>query len=47
LLWASDCPFVGVESTTYQSTLNWYDEAVPDARNRRVMDRNAIDLYYR
>ncbi len=47
LLWASDCPFVGAESTTYQSTLDWYGEAVPDARNRRVMDRNAIDLYFR
>ena len=47
LLWASDCPFVGMESTTYQSTLNWFDEAVPDAGNRRVMDRNAIDLYFR
>ena len=47
MLWASDCPFVGVESTTYQSTIEWIREAVPDAAARRVMDRNAIDLYFR
>ena len=46
MLWASDCPFVGVESTTYQSTIDWLDQAVPDPRNRRILDRNAIDLYF-
>ena len=46
MLWASDCPFVGVESTTYQSTIDWLNQAVPDPRNRRVLDLNAIDLYF-
>jgi hypothetical protein len=46
MLWASDCPFVGVESTTYQSTIDWLDQAVPDPRNRRILDLNAIDLYF-
>ena len=46
MLWASDCPFVGVEFTTYQSTIDWLDQAVPDPRNRRILDRNAIDLYF-
>jgi predicted TIM-barrel fold metal-dependent hydrolase len=47
MLWASDCPFVGVESTTYRSTIAWLDEAVPDAAMRRVLGLNAIDLYFR
>jgi predicted TIM-barrel fold metal-dependent hydrolase len=47
MLWASDCPFVGVESTTYASTIAWLDEAVPDAAMRRVLGLNAIDLYFR
>jgi predicted TIM-barrel fold metal-dependent hydrolase len=47
MLWASDCPFVGAESTTYQSTVDWLPEAVPDAAARRVLDLNAIDLYFR
>lgn len=47
MLWASDCPFVGVEHTTYQQTLDWLVEAVPDPQDRRVMDLNAIDLYFR
>lgn len=47
MLWASDCPFVGQESTTYQSTVDWLAEAVPDADNRRVLGLNAIDLYFR
>ena len=46
MLWASDCPFVGVESTTYQSTIDWLAQAVPDPRNRRILDLNAIDLYF-
>jgi predicted TIM-barrel fold metal-dependent hydrolase len=47
MLWASDCPFVGVESTTYQSTVDWLGEAVPDEAQRRVLGLNAIDLYFR
>lgn len=47
MLWASDCPFVGVEATTYRSTVDWLQEAVPDAAQRRVLDLNAIDLYFR
>lgn len=47
MLWASDCPFVGVESTTYQSTVDWIHEAVPDDAMRRVLGLNAIDLYFR
>jgi predicted TIM-barrel fold metal-dependent hydrolase len=47
MLWASDCPFVGVESTTYRSTIDWIAEAVPDPAMRRVLDRNALDLYFR
>ena len=47
MLWASDCPFVGVESTTYESTIAWLDEAVPDPAMRRVLGLNAIDLYFR
>lgn len=46
MLWASDCPFVGVESTTYQSTIDWLAQAVPDPRNRRILNLNAIDLYF-
>jgi predicted TIM-barrel fold metal-dependent hydrolase len=46
MLWASDCPFVGVESTTYQSTVDWLAQAVPDPRDRRILDLNAIDLYF-
>lgn len=47
MLWASDCPFVGVESTTYRSTIDWLQEAVPDAADRQVLGLNAIDLYFR
>lgn len=35
LLWASDCPFVGVESTTYQSTIDWFEQAVTDPAQRQ------------
>lgn len=47
MLWASDCPFVGVESTTYQSTIDWLHEVVPDPEQRQVLGLNAIDLYFR
>jgi predicted TIM-barrel fold metal-dependent hydrolase len=47
MLWASDCPFVGQESTTYRSTIDWLAEAVPDPLQRQVLGLNAIDLYFR
>jgi predicted TIM-barrel fold metal-dependent hydrolase len=47
LVWGSDCPFVGEESRiTYQQTIDWLKEALPDpAAQRRVMSENAIALY--
>lgn len=47
MLWASDCPFVGQESTRYRSTIDWLVTAVPDPLNRRRMELNALDLYFR
>lgn len=47
MLWASDCPFVGQESTTYRSTIDWIESVVPDPMDRRRLDLNAIDLYFR
>ena len=48
LLWASDCPFVGVESTTYQSTIDWFEQAVPDATQRQQIGyATPTDLYFR
>ncbi|MGE0348272.1 amidohydrolase family protein [Hydrogenophaga sp.] len=47
LVWASDCPFVGAESTTYQSTIDWLSEVVPDASERaRITGANALALYF-
>jgi predicted TIM-barrel fold metal-dependent hydrolase len=47
LLWGSDCPFVGEESRiTYQQTIDWLKEALPDpVSQRRVMSGNAMALY--
>lgn len=47
LVWGSDCPFVGEESRiTYQETIDWLKEALPDpASQRRVMSENAMALY--
>jgi predicted TIM-barrel fold metal-dependent hydrolase len=47
LLWASDCPFVGEESRiTYQETLDWVRQALPDpAVLRKVLSQNARALY--
>jgi len=47
LIWASDCPFVGEEShTTYQQTLDWLREALPDpASQQRVLSKNALTLH--
>ena len=47
MLWASDCPFVGEESTTYASTVQWLERAVPDPLRRHTLGLNAIDLYFR
>jgi predicted TIM-barrel fold metal-dependent hydrolase len=47
MLWASDCPFVGQESTRYESTIAWIEEVIPDPAQRRILDLNAIDLYFR
>lgn len=47
MLWASDCPFVGQESTPYESTIAWIRQVIPDAATRRILDLNAIDLYFR
>lgn len=47
IVWGSDCPFVGEEETTYRSTLDWLDEAVPDEGVRRkILGPNAWDLYF-
>ncbi|MDF0601144.1 amidohydrolase family protein [Psychromarinibacter sp. C21-152] len=48
LVWGSDCPFVGEEEMTYQSTLDWLHDAVPDPQSRRrILGLNAIDLYFK
>jgi len=47
MLWASDCPFVGAESTVYQSTIDWLETVVPDAVDRdRITGENALRLYF-
>lgn len=47
LVWGSDCPFVGAESTTYQSTIDWFLDAVPDPVDRKkIMGLNALKLYF-
>ena len=48
MLWASDCPFVGMESSvSYQDTLDWLAQVVPDAREReRVGSTNPLAFYF-
>jgi predicted TIM-barrel fold metal-dependent hydrolase len=47
LVWGSDCPFVGEEDTTYQSTLDWFRDAVPDRKTQqRILGENAWELYF-
>jgi len=47
LVWASDCPFVGVESTTYQSTIDWLMQVEPDPLLRyRIHTVNPLALYF-
>jgi predicted TIM-barrel fold metal-dependent hydrolase len=47
LLWGSDCPFVGHEtSLTYADALAAFVEWVPDAAVRRRMSDTALRLYF-
>jgi predicted TIM-barrel fold metal-dependent hydrolase len=47
LVWGSDCPFVGVESTTYQSTIDWFLNTVSDpVQRKKIMGLNALKLYF-
>jgi predicted TIM-barrel fold metal-dependent hydrolase len=47
LVWGSDCPFVGEEEMTYQSTLDWFLDAVPGAEDRsRILGQNALELCF-
>src|SRR5215208_7373317 len=46
LVWASDCPFVGHEGRfPYQATIDWLNDAVPDADARRkIFGETALKL---
>ncbi len=47
MVWASDCPFVGVEATTYQSTMDWLKQVIPDsAQRQQIGGPNALKLYF-
>src|SRR5690606_22910553 len=47
LLWGSDCPFVGHESSlSYADTLASFAEWVPDAAARRRISDTALRLYF-
>ncbi len=47
MVWASDCPFVGDESNSYQGTIDWLKQVLPDANERRrVWAENPLRLYY-
>jgi predicted TIM-barrel fold metal-dependent hydrolase len=48
LVWASDCPFVGMETEmNYQSAIDWLVECVPDAACRRkIFGEAALKLYF-
>ena len=47
LVWGSDCPFVGGESATYQSTIDWFLDAVIDpAARAKILGHNALALYF-
>lgn len=46
LLFGSDWPFVGHETTvTYRDTVDWFEEAIPDATTREDIGRTAARLY--
>jgi predicted TIM-barrel fold metal-dependent hydrolase len=48
LVWASDCPFVGHEGQfPYQATIDWLNDAVPDATARaKIFGETALKLYF-
>lgn len=47
LLWASDCPFVGEESkVTYQQTIDWLVDAVPDPDTRHKLFYDNARAFY-
>jgi predicted TIM-barrel fold metal-dependent hydrolase len=47
LVWGSDCPFVGHESSLrYQDTLDSLREWVPSSRARRRISDTALQLYF-
>jgi predicted TIM-barrel fold metal-dependent hydrolase len=48
LVWASDCPFVGHEGQfPYKATIDWLNDAVPDAEARRkIFGETALKLYF-
>lgn len=48
LVWASDCPFVGDEAqVTYQQTIDWFIECVPNAATRRKIGCDTpLALYF-
>jgi predicted TIM-barrel fold metal-dependent hydrolase len=48
LVWASDCPFVGLESKVrYQETIDWLIDCVPDpAARRKIFGETALKLYF-
>ncbi|WP_296463387.1 amidohydrolase [Pigmentiphaga sp.] len=48
LMWASDCPFVGAESSmTYEAAITWLEETIADpADRRRIFGANALRFYF-
>ncbi|HWE15932.1 MAG TPA: amidohydrolase family protein [Hyphomicrobiaceae bacterium] len=48
LMWASDCPFVGHESSvSYRQTVDWLVGCVPDAEARRkILGETALGFYF-
>jgi predicted TIM-barrel fold metal-dependent hydrolase len=47
LVWGSDCPFVGHESSlTFADALASFEEWVPDAAARRRISDTALKLYF-
>ena len=46
LLWGSDCPFIGVEQTTYAQVIAEHGRWAADPAFRAQLDRNAFDFYF-
>jgi predicted TIM-barrel fold metal-dependent hydrolase len=47
LLWGSDAPFVGHEHRlTYGDALCWFEELVPDARQRHAIGLTALRQFF-